>query len=202
MYKIFKYFLDISFSSILIIILTPIFIITTILILLIMGKPVFYSQKRIGLKNKEFRIYKYRSMITRSSKQHSDASRITKLGKILRITRIDEIPQLYNILKCEMSFIGPRPLLPEYLPYYSRYELRRHEVRPGLSGLSQVSSSYPSWEQQFKYDILYVENYSFLMDLSIFLKTILKVLSPSKKLLTGEPGRPPLDIYRKQLEIK
>lgn len=161
-----------------------------------MNRSAVFSQKRIGLNNKEFRIFKYRSMIDMSPNKTTDSARITFLGRILRVSRIDEFPQLFNILKGDMSFIGPRPLLPEYLSFYSERELRRHEVRPGLSGLSQVSGSYPSWEEQFEFDIQYVENISFFLDVKLFLKTYLKVLRPTKKMVSGIAGRVRFDLDR------
>ena len=162
-----------------------------------MGYPVLYTQKRVGLFNKEFSIFKFRSMLHKTEKNNSDFERITWFGRILRVTRVDEFPQLFNILLGDMSFVGPRPLLPDYLPYYTNVELYRHHVRPGLTGLSQVEGSYPSWEEQFKYDIYYVENISFKLDLIILLKTIKKVLSPTYKLISGKEYRQRFDIYRK-----
>lgn len=166
-----------------------------------MGRPVLFRQKRIGLHNTEFEIIKYRTMRIKLQDQATDSERITKLGRLLRVSRIDEFPQLFNILSGEMSFIGPRPLLPEYLPYYTKQELRRHEVRPGLSGLSQISGSYLIWEDQFKLDIDYIENLKAKTDLRILIKTVKKVLTPSKKLVTGNSERTRFDIHRmKQTE--
>jgi sugar transferase EpsL len=162
-----------------------------------MGNPVFFSQKRIGLMNKEFKIYKFRSMVERSESKQTDEQRIPPLGHLIRKLRIDELPQIWNILIGDMSFIGPRPLLIEYLPYYTDAELRRHEVRPGLSGLSQVSSlSNPIWEEQFKLDITYVENISFRMDILILLKTIKKIFSPAEMMTTRIGGRVNFVRYR------
>lgn len=162
-----------------------------------MGSPVFFRQKRTGQDNKTFELLKFRTMRPETGNKMTDNERITKLGRFLRITRIDELPQLINIIKGEMSFLGPRPLLPEYLPYYTEEELCRHKVRPGLSGLSQVLFSYPSWEKQFKYDIEYVKGLSLSLDIKILLKTIKKVLTPSNKLITGVPERERFDVYRK-----
>lgn len=200
MYKKFKRCSDFVISLFLLIILIPVFIVVPVLILITMGFPVFFKQERIGFNNKVFQIYKFRTMQAKTQNINTDSKRITWFGKILRISRIDEFPQLLNILKGEMSFIGPRPLLPEYLPYYTKEELRRHEIRPGLSGLSQVSFSYPDWETQFKLDVQYLDNLCFILDLIILLKTIKKIFTPSKKLITGNAGREKFDVYR--MEIK
>lgn len=197
MYKTIKRFLDISFSLLLIVLLSPIFILTIALVIIFMGMPVFFTQQRVGFKNKEFRIFKFRTMKLYDENRSKDFERITRFGRFLRVTRIDELPQLVNILKGDMSFIGPRPLLPEYLPYYTKIELCRHKVRPGLSGLSQISASYPTWETQFEYDVEYVDNMSFMLDFHILLKTIRKVLMPSKSLRSGVAGREKFDVYRK-----
>lgn len=196
-YKKVKRIIDFFMSGLLIALLFPVFIFISIFILLFMGTPVFFRQKRIGCNNKEFEMLKFRTMHSVKSAILTDVERITKLGRLLRITRIDELPQLLNIFFGEMSFLGPRPLLPEYLPYYTEEELSRHKVRPGLSGLSQVLFSYPSWEEQFKYDIEYVKGLSLSLDIKIFLKTIKKVLTPSNKLITGVPERERFDVYRK-----
>jgi lipopolysaccharide/colanic/teichoic acid biosynthesis glycosyltransferase len=196
MYKHLKRLIDAILSTLLIVIFLPVWFIVPFLIIIYMGFPVFFKQDRVGLGNRVFEIYKFRTMIKRTSINYLDVQRITKLGRILRITRIDEFPQLFNILKGNMSFIGPRPLLPDYLPFYSQIELRRHEVRPGLSGLSLLCGSYPDWEIQFAYDVQYVDNLSFVLDWTLFIKTIKKVFTPSKKLITGDAGRERFDIYR------
>ena len=198
MYKVVKRALDIFFSAFFLIVLSPFFLLAALLIWLFMGRPIVYTQTRIGRYNKPFLAYKFRSMKDKTSKNQTDADRITWIGRLLRVSRIDEFPQLYNILKGDMSFIGPRPLLPEYLPYYTKQELKRHEVRPGLSGLSQVSGSYPAWEKQFEYDLEYVNKLSFSLDIRLFFKTILKVLRPSRKLVSGKTNRQRFDEYRKK----
>jgi len=196
MYKFIKRASDFIISAILIIIFLPVWTLIPLCILVTMKRPVLYKQKRIGLNNREFEIIKFRSMSKKSPAASTDAQRITKMGRILRITRIDELPQLYNIIIGDMSFIGPRPLLPEYLPFYTSDELRRHDVRPGLSGLSQISGSYQKWEEQFILDIQYVNSLSFINDLRIFAMTLRKVFKPSQKLITGNPGRERFDVYR------
>lgn len=199
MYKKFKRFGDIIISAFLLILLIPVFIVVPIFIVTTMGFPVFFRQKRIGLRNQLFEIYKFRTMLNSNKNLSSDSKRITVIGRILRISRIDELPQLYNILRGDMSFIGPRPLLSDYLPYYTAEEIRRHKVRPGLSGLSQVIDlNYPKWEIQFERDIYYVDNISFRLDFYIFTKTISKIFKPSSMMKTGiSGGRLNFDVYRK-----
>lgn len=194
--KLFKRTIDVCMSLIFIVILLPVYLIFYVLILIFMGSPVFFIQKRVGKENKVFKLYKFRSMRDKSEKYDVDYKRITPFGRMLRIARIDELPQLINILKGDMSFIGPRPLLPEYLSYYTENELQRHNVRPGLSGLSQVSGSYPSWEEQFENDIKYVNHLSFKMDMIVLIKTFKKVLFPTQKLISGKQGRARFDVYR------
>jgi undecaprenyl phosphate N,N'-diacetylbacillosamine 1-phosphate transferase len=167
-----------------------------------MGAPVLYKQERIGKNNKLFVIYKFRSMDHKSGKKQTDEQRISLFGKLLRQFRIDELPQLFNILTGKMSFIGPRPLLADYLPYYNELEIRRHEVKPGLSGYSQISNlNNPKWEDQFKLDVYYVDNISLKLDAMILFKTVVKVFSPSKMMETGYAGRARFDVQRrKQME--
>ena len=199
MYLRIKRSLDIAFSFCIIIVLAPLFIIVSIIILLVMGSPIFFKQERIGLNNKPFVIYKFRSMLHKSEINQTEAQRIRLFGKLMRQFRIDELPQLFNILLGEMSFIGPRPLLPEYLPYYNDYEIRRHKVRPGLSGYSQISNlNYPDWEDQFELDIYYVDHLSLRLDFSILVKTLIKIIRPAKMVQAGYTGRSRFDTYRKQ----
>lgn len=196
MYVKIKRLTDILLAAILLFLLLPVIMLFALLIALNMGTPVFFVQERIGLNNKTFNLYKFRSMRAKSAELDVDYKRITALGRFIRIARIDEFPQLLNILKGDMSFIGPRPLLPEYLPYYTSFELQRHHVRPGLSGLSQVSGSYPSWEQQFENDVKYVQKMSFLLDVSLVFRTFKKVIFPTRKLISGKQGRVRFDLYR------
>lgn len=203
LYKLIKQIMDFALSFSLIILLSPLFILVWLSILLEMGSPVLYKQERIGLNNKSFVIYKFRSMDHKSEKKQTDEQRIRLFGKLLRQFRIDELPQLFNILIGKMSFIGPRPLLPDYLPYYNEIEIRRHEVKPGLSGYSQVSSlNYLEWEDQFKLDVYYVDNISLKLDAIILFKTVAKILRPSKMVQTGYAGRTRFDVHRKkQMEV-
>lgn len=200
MYKIVKRFMDLLFSALLVLILFPIFLILYLLILLLSGRPVFFRQLRIGKDNSVFLMIKFRTMREKNEKYKTDEQRITSIGRVLRLFRLDELPQLFNIFLGNMSFIGPRPLLPKYLPYYTKEEISRHDVRPGLSGYSQIKSlNYPKWEEQFEYDIYYVKNISFKLDFFILLKTIEKIVRSSSMVNTGiAEGRPNFDVYREQ----
>lgn len=152
--------------------------------------PILFKQKRIGKNEKEFLIYKFRSMKTathRKNKRLSDKERMLRVGRILRETSLDELPQLFNILKGEMSFIGPRPLLPEYVPYYSQEEKKRHTVFPGISGLAQVNGRTAiQWEERFAYDTHYAEEVCLGLDVRILVKTIQKVFQKSDIVDAGE----------------
>lgn len=154
-------------------------LVTAILIKFTSRGSILFKQKRPGKNGKIFTVYKFRTMITTTTKKGktlSDVERMTKLGKLLRKTSIDELPQLFNIIKGDMSFIGPRPLLVRYLPYYTKQQRRRHEVKPGISGWAQVNGRNAiSWEQKFKLDVWYVDNISFKLDLKIFFMTIAKI---------------------------
>jgi lipopolysaccharide/colanic/teichoic acid biosynthesis glycosyltransferase len=183
MYKHFiKPLFDVCFSGIAFVCLLPIFLIITVLLALANhGKP-FFTQKRIGKNNRIFKVYKFKTMNDARDKAGvllGDFERLTPVGKFVRKTSLDEIPQLINILKGDMSFIGPRPLLPEYLPLYNSEQLRRHTVTPGISGWAQINGRNSiSWQEKFKFDIWYVENQSFLLDLKIFFLTFYRVLVP------------------------
>ena len=148
-----------------------------------MGSPVLFKQDRPGLNEKIFKMYKFRTMTDKKDSLGNllpDSERLTSFGKFLRSTSLDEIPELWNVLKGEMSLVGPRPLLVEYLRKYSKNEKRRHEVKPGISGWAQVNGrNNTTWEERFENDIYYVENLSFLLDIKIIIKTILKVIKRS-----------------------
>lgn len=180
-YKYIKRAMDFLVAVILLTVLSPLMLLAAALIAVNRDGPILFKQKRPGKDGKIFTVYKFRTMSTalidRNGKELSDFERMTRIGKILRKTSIDELPQLFNIIKGDMSFIGPRPLLTEYLGLYSPEQMRRHEVLPGISGWAQVNGRNTlTWEQKFAYDIYYVDHYSFLMDMKIFFKTIENVL--------------------------
>lgn len=178
--KYFKRTLDVIISLIAIILLFPIFLIISLLVLIFLGKPIFFKQKRIGKDEKQFNMYKFRTMTNTTNKKGellSDEKRLTKFGKFLRKTSLDELPEFFNILTGKMSFIGPRPLLVEYLDYYTKEERHRHDVRPGLTGLAQVNGrNLLNWDERFKKDVEYVKNITFVGDIKIILDTIKVVL--------------------------
>lgn len=182
MYKYIKRSLDLITALFLVIILSPVMLIAAILIAVNRDGPILFKQERPGKDGKIFTVYKFRTMSTmlrdKNGNELSDFDRMTKIGNILRKTSVDELPQLFNIIKGEMSFIGPRPLLKEYLELYSPEQMRRHEVLPGISGWAQVNGRNTlTWEEKFAYDVYYVDHYSFKMDLKIFIKTIENVVS-------------------------
>lgn len=178
--KYIKRLLDIILSLMAIIITLPIFLITGILVLIFLGKPVIFRQKRPGKKEKIFTMYKFRTMTNKKDKDGNllpNELRITKFGSFLRKTSLDEIPEFINILKGDMSFVGPRPLRVDYLPLYNKEQKHRHDIRPGLTGLAQVSGrNNITWSEKFKYDLDYISNITFLNDLKIILLTIEKVV--------------------------
>lgn len=174
--KYIKRILDIILSLIAIIVTLPIFLIVGILILIFIGQPAIFRQKRPGKNEKIFTMYKFRTMTNKKDEDGNllpDELRLTKLGKFLRKTSLDEIPEFINILKGDMSFVGPRPLLVEYLPYYAKEEHHRHDVRPGLTGLAQVSGrNLLNWNDKFQKDLEYVNNITFINDVKIIIDTI------------------------------
>lgn len=178
--KYIKRILDIILSLIAIIITLPIFLIVGILVLIFLGKPAIFRQKRPGKKEKIFTMYKFRTMSNKKDKDGNllpNELRITKFGSFLRKTSLDEIPEFINILKGDMSFVGPRPLRVDYLPLYNKEQKHRHDIRPGLTGLAQVSGrNNITWSEKFKYDLDYISNITFLNDLKIILLTIEKVV--------------------------
>jgi len=180
-YRVVKRISDFVFALILIVLLSPIMVLSAIAIKIESKGPVLFKQKRPGKDAKIFTIYKFRTMKVETEKDGkplSDMERITKVGAFLRKMSIDELPQLFNILRGEMSFIGPRPLLVQYLEYYSPEQMRRHEVTPGISGWAQVNGRNAiSWEEKFELDVWYVDNQSFFLDLKILWLTIYNVLS-------------------------
>ena len=177
--KYIKRFLDFILSLIALIILSPVFLIIAILVRIKLGSPVIFKQQRPGKNEKIFTLYKFRTMTDKKDENGNllpDSERLTKFGKVLRSTSLDELPELINIIKGDMSIIGPRPLLVEYLPLYSGEQKHRHDVRPGLTGLAQINGRNSlSWEEKFKDDITYINNITFVNDVKIFFKTIIKV---------------------------
>ncbi|WP_288875371.1 sugar transferase [uncultured Fusobacterium sp.] len=177
--KYFKRLFDIVSSIIFLLCFWWLYIIVAILVKKKLGSPVIFKQQRPGLNGKIFTMYKFRSMTDardKSGKLLSDAERLPKFGKILRATSLDEIPEIVNVLKGDMSLVGPRPLLVEYLSRYSKEQARRHEVRPGITGWAQVNGRNAiSWEEKFKYDVEYIDSCSFLLDIRIIFLTIKKV---------------------------
>ena len=178
--KCFKRFLDFILSLVAIICLSPVMLVTAILVRVKLGSPIIFKQERPGKNEKIFAMYKFRTMTDEKDAVGNllpDEIRLTKFGKILRSTSLDELPELFNIMKGDMSIIGPRPLLVEYLPRYNEEQRHRHDVRPGLSGLAQVNGRNAiSWEEKFQYDVEYVRNITFLGDCRIVFQTIKNVI--------------------------
>ena len=175
-----KRILDILLSLFAVVILSPVYIILSLLVRFKLGSPVLFKQKRPGLHGKIFNLYKYRTMTDERDENgelKSDEVRLTPFGKKLRSTSLDELPEFFNIFKGDMSFVGPRPLLVQYLPLYNEEQAHRHDVLPGLTGWAQVNGRNAiSWEEKFKYDVEYVNNVSFAMDLKIVFMTVKSVL--------------------------
>lgn len=176
-----KRLLDFSIALLMILLLWPVIIIVLLLVQYYLGNPAFFCQRRPGLYGKPFKIYKFRTMslrYDRHGKLLPDSERMTALGTFLRKYSLDELPQLYNVIKGDLSLIGPRPLLMEYLPLYTEEQARRHHVRPGISGWAQVNGrNAVSWEDKFKYDVWYVDHHSFGLDMKILWMTLVKVIS-------------------------
>ncbi|QHJ70557.1 sugar transferase [Planococcus halotolerans] len=174
-----KRFFDFVVSLIALTLLSPVIFISALLIWIKIGSPVIFKQKRPGLKGDSFYVYKLRTMKDERDEKGellSDDIRLTSFGKLVRKLSLDELPQLINVLKGDMSFVGPRPLLMEYMSLYNERQLKRHEVRPGITGWAQVNGRNAiSWEKKFEYDVWYVENRSFFLDIKILFMTVLKV---------------------------
>jgi len=158
---------------------SPVFLIIAFLVRLFHGKPFLFTQNRPGYKGKSFQIYKFRTMTNRTAPDGSllpDAERMTSFGRFLRSTSLDELPELFNVLRGKMSLVGPRPLLMQYLPLYNDEQMRRHDMLPGITGWAQINGRNAiSWQEKFKLDIWYVDNWSFLLDLKILWLTFAKV---------------------------
>lgn len=171
--------MDFILALLALIILSPVFLVVSILVRFKLGSPVIFKQQRPGLNERIFTMYKFRTMTDERDEAGNllpDDIRLTKFGKFLRSTSLDELPELWNILVGDMSIVGPRPLLVQYLPLYSEKQKKRHEVRPGLTGLAQVNGRNAiSWEEKFEYDVDYVEKIKLLLDIKIIYQTLLKV---------------------------
>lgn len=178
--KYLKRVMDFALSLMAIIVLSPVLLVVAILVRTKLGSPVLFTQERPGKDEKIFKLYKFRTMTDEkdeNGKLLPDEVRLTKFGKMLRSTSLDELPELFNILKGDMSIIGPRPLLVEYLPYYTESESLRHTVRPGLSGLAQVCGrNYLEWDKRLAKDVEYVENMSFAFDIKIIWMTVMQTI--------------------------
>jgi lipopolysaccharide/colanic/teichoic acid biosynthesis glycosyltransferase len=175
-----KRLLDVVVAGGGLVVLSPVIAVIAVLIALRMGFPVFFRQTRPGYRGEPFEVVKFRTMrnaVDANGKPLSDNERLTPLGRMLRRTSLDEIPQLWNVLRGDMSLVGPRPLLMEYLERYTPEQMRRHDVKPGITGLAQVSGrNNVPWEQKFELDVWYADNWSLWLDLKILARTILKVL--------------------------
>lgn len=181
--RVIKRIIDLVLSGIALLVLSPVYLILAIIVRIKLGSPVLFSQERPGKNEKVFRMYKFRSMTDARDADGNllpDEERLTHFGAALRATSLDELPELWNIFKGDMSIVGPRPLLVRYLPRYNERQHRRHDVRPGLTGWAQVNGRNAiSWEQKFEYDVEYVEKESFLFDVKILFMTVGKVLHRS-----------------------
>lgn len=183
--------------------LSPVLGVTALLVRMKLGSPVLFKQDRPGKDEKIFKLYKFRSMTNQrdeNGKLLPDDVRLTKFGRILRSTSLDELPELLNIIKGDMAVIGPRPLLVEYLPYYTEEEHHRHDVRPGLTGLAQVNgrNAIHSWEERFQYDLEYVNHITLAMDLKVLFTTVIKVIKRSDIQVGSEIKVGRLDVSRSE----
>ena len=184
-----KRLLDIILSFAGMLVLSPIYLLLAIFVKVKLGSPVIFCQERPGKNEKIFKLYKFRSMTDArdaNGRLLPDNERLTRFGKILRSTSLDELPELFNILKGEMSIVGPRPLAVQYLPYYNVAERHRHDVRPGLTGLAQVNGRVEiGWEERFAYDTHYVEHLSCILDIQILIMTVQKVFCRENVMVSG-----------------
>jgi lipopolysaccharide/colanic/teichoic acid biosynthesis glycosyltransferase len=197
-----KRLLDIVFSLVGLILISPVFLTVMILVRVKLGSPIFFHQNRPGRNGKIFGLLKFRSMTDARGKDGEllpDEQRLPHFGRVLRSTSLDELPEFINILKGDMSFVGPRPLLVRYLPYYTEEEMHRHDVRPGLTGLAQIHGRNAlNWEDRFRYDLLYAGNVTFSQDCRIVFATIGKVLKKSGVQSGAEQSVEDFDVCRKR----
>ena len=187
-----KRLIDIICSGFAIVVLSPVLVITAILVRVKLGAPVIFKQKRPGLHEKIFSLYKFRSMTDAKDKDGKllpDEDRLPSFGRKLRATSLDELPELWNIFKGDMTIVGPRPLLIEYLPYYTDEEAHRHDVRPGLTGWAQVNGrNVTMWDERLQQDLYYVKNCSFRLDMRIIVMTVMKVIKKSDIIVGNQHG--------------
>lgn len=194
--------MDVILSLIALIVLSPVLLMVAVLVRFKLGRPIIFKQKRPGLNENFFTLYKFRTMTDKRDENGellSDEIRLTRFGKFLRSTSLDELPELINIIKGDMSIVGPRPLLIRYLPYYREFERCRNTERPGVTGLAQIKGRNTlSWDERFKVDIEYVNNVSFAIDTKIILNTLFVVLKKKNILVGSEHVLKDLDIERKE----
>lgn len=194
MSKFFKRLFDIVASASGLIFLSPVFLILIYLIRKNLGEPVFFTQERPGKDGKPFKMIKFRSMrdaVDKDGNPLPDSERLTPFGQKLRATSLDELPELWNVLKGDMSLVGPRPLLMSYLPLYNEFQNRRHEMRPGVTGWAQVNGRNAlSWDEKFAHDIWYIDHYSFWLDMKILFLTVKKVFIKEGISAEGEATMP------------
>ena len=206
MYKYIKRFFDIFSSFLALVVLSPILLILILVGAFVMKGNPFFTQQRPGKNEKIFKLIKFRTMTNAKDKDGNllpDADRLTKYGEFLRNTSLDELPELINILKGDMSVIGPRPLLVQYLPYYTEVERHRHDVRPGLSGLAQVNGrNNVTWEEKFAWDVKYVENMNLILDIKILCKTVFNVLKRDDVVVDSYEVEPNLDDVRRKVTTR
>ena len=206
MYKsFFKRFFDFVLSLIALIALSPVILVVAILVKFKLGSPIIFKQKRPGKNEKIFTMYKFRTMTDDTDEDGNflpDDDRLPRFGRVLRSTSLDELPELFNILKGDMSIVGPRPLLVSYLPYYTKEERHRHDVRPGLTGLAQINGRNTlTWEQKFTYDIEYINSVTLFNDIKIILHTVKKVFKRSDILIGKQFNVGKLLVERADWEI-
>lgn len=196
-----KRIFDLIFATSGVVIFLPVIALVALLVRIKLGSPVFFYQERPGLHGELFRIVKFRTMLDATNADGvvlPDKDRLTEFGKFLRATSMDELPELWNVIKGEMSIIGPRPLLVEYLPLYSKEQFRRHDVRPGITGWAQINGRNAlSWDDKFRLDVWYVENRSFLLDMKILFLTVKKVIVKDGISAEGEATMPKFEGSRK-----
>ena len=203
--KYIKRLIDFILSLFALLVLSPVLVITAILVKVKLGNPIIFKQERPGLNERIFTMYKFRTMTDEKDENGEflpDEIRLTKFGRVLRATSLDELPELFNIIKGDMAIVGPRPLAVVYLPYYTEEERFIHSVRPGLTGLAQISGRNSlDWEQKFERDIEYIRQIGFILDVSIIIKTIMKVIKQSD-IGQGEEAPVSLNIIREKEKNK